>query len=86
MKKIYIILRNIFLLSFVAFIYYIARPEIKPKEILSFVRSLFETKEETRNRRIDGMHARQTPEQGRALCAGDEGILAAAGKFALGCR
>ena len=52
MKKIYIIFRNIFLLSFVAFIYYIARPEIKPKEILSSVRSLFETKEETRNRRI----------------------------------
>lgn len=52
MKKIYIIFRNIFLLLFVAFIYYIARPEIKPKEILSSVRSLFETKEETRNRRI----------------------------------
>lgn len=52
MKKIYIIFRNIFLLSFVAFIYYIARPEIKPREILSSVRSLFETKEETRNRRI----------------------------------
>ena len=52
MKKIYIILRNIFLLSFVAFIYYIARPEIKPKEILSSVRSLFETKKETDLREI----------------------------------
>ena len=52
MKKIYIILRNIFLLSFVAFIYYIARPEIKPREILSSVRSLFETKEETDLREI----------------------------------
>ena len=52
MKKIYIIFRNIFLLSFVAFIYYIARPEIKPKEILSSVRSLFETKEETDLREI----------------------------------
>ena len=52
MKKIYIILRNISLLSFVAFIYYIARPEIKPREILSSVRSLFETKEETRSREI----------------------------------
>ena len=52
MKKIYIILRNIFLLSFVAFIYYIARPEIKPRKILSSIRSLFETKEETRNREI----------------------------------
>ena len=52
MKKIYIIFRNVFLLLFVAFIYYIARPEIKPREILSSVRSLFETKEETRNRRI----------------------------------
>ena len=52
MKKIYIIFRNIFLLSFVAFIYYIARPEIKPREILSSVRSLFETKEETDLREI----------------------------------
>ena len=52
MKKIDIILRNIFLLSFVAFIYYIARPEIKPREILSSVRSLFETKEETDLREI----------------------------------
>ena len=52
MKKIYIIFRNIFLLLFVAFIYYIARPEIKPKEILSSVRSLFETKEETDLREI----------------------------------
>lgn len=52
MKKIYIILRTVFLLSFVAFIYYIARPEIKPREILSSVRSLFETKEETDLRKI----------------------------------
>ena len=52
MKKIYIIFRNIFLLLFVAFIYYIARPEIKPREILSSVRSLFETKEETDLREI----------------------------------
>ncbi len=52
MKKIYIIFRNIFLLSFVAFIYYIARPEIKPREIISSVRSLFETKEETDLREI----------------------------------
>ena len=37
---------------FVAFIYYIARPEIKPREILSSVRSLFETKEETDLRKI----------------------------------
>ena len=37
---------------FVAFIYYIARPEIKPREILSSVRSLFETKEETDLREI----------------------------------
>ena len=52
MKKIYIIFRTIFLLLFVAFIYYIARPEIKPREILSSVRSLFETKEETDLREI----------------------------------
>ena len=52
MKKIYIIFRTIFLLLFVAFIYYIARPEIKPKEMLSSVRSLFETKEETDLREI----------------------------------
>ena len=51
-EKIYIIFRNIFLLLFVAFIYYIARPEIKPREILSSVRSLFETKEETDLREI----------------------------------
>lgn len=52
MKKIYIIFRTIFLLLFVAFIYYIARPEIKPREILSSVRSLLETKEETDLREI----------------------------------
>ena len=52
MKKIDIIFRNIFLLLFVAFIYYIARPEIKPREILSSVRSLFETKKETDLREI----------------------------------
>ena len=52
MKKTTIISRIIFLLLLAAGGYYIFRPEIKPKEILSSVRSLFETKEETRNRRI----------------------------------
>ena len=52
MKKTTIISCIIFLLLLAAGGYYVIQPEIKPKEILSSVRSLFETKEETRSREI----------------------------------
>lgn len=52
MKKATIISRIIFLLLLAAGGYYVIQPEITPKEILSSVRSLFETKEETRSREI----------------------------------
>ena len=52
MKKKTIVSCVIFLSLLAAGGYYIFRPEITPKKIFSSVRSLFETKEETRNRRI----------------------------------
>ena len=52
MKKTTIISCIIFLLLLAAGGYYVIQPEITPKKILSSVRSLFETKEETRSREI----------------------------------
>ena len=86
MKKTTIISCIIFLLLLAAGGYYVIQPEITPRKILSSIRSLFETKEETRNRRIrEAMECKpdKPPEQGRTLCAGDEGILATAGERAL---
>lgn len=52
MKKTTIISCIIFLLLLAAGGYYVIQPEITPRKILSSVRSLFETKEETRSREI----------------------------------
>lgn len=52
MKKTNAVLHIIFLLLLAAGGYYVFQPEIKPREILSSIRSLFETKEETRHREI----------------------------------
>ena len=52
MKKTTIVSCIIFLSLLTAGGYYVIQPEIKPKEILSSIRSLFETEEETRSREI----------------------------------
>ena len=52
MKKTTIVSCIIFLSLLAAGGYYVIQPEIKPKEILSSVRSLFETEEETSSREI----------------------------------
>ena len=52
MKKTTIVSCIIFLLLLAAGGYYVIQPEITPRKILSSVRSLFETKEETRSREI----------------------------------
>ena len=52
MKKATIISCIIFLLLLSAGGYYVIQPEITPRKILSSIRSLFETKEETRSREI----------------------------------
>ena len=52
MKKTTIVSCIIFLLLLAAGGYYVIQPEITPKKILSSVRSLFETEEETRSREI----------------------------------
>lgn len=52
MKKKTIVSCIFFLLLLAAGGYYIFRPEITPRKIFSSIRSLFETKEETRNREI----------------------------------
>ena len=52
MKKTTIISCIIFLLLLAAGGYYVIQPEITPRKILSSVRSLFETKKETRSREI----------------------------------
>ena len=52
MKKTTIISRIIFLLLLAAGGYYVFQPEITPRKILSSIRSLFETEEETRSREI----------------------------------
>lgn len=52
MKKTTIVSCTIFLLLLAAGGYYVIQPEITPRKILSSIRSLFETKEETRSREI----------------------------------
>ena len=52
MKKTTIVSCTIFLLLLAAGGYYVIQPEITPKKILSSIRSLFETKKETRSREI----------------------------------
>ena len=52
MKKTTIVSCIIFLLLLAAGGYYVIQPEITPRKILSSVRSLFETKKETRSREI----------------------------------
>ena len=52
MKKTTIVSCTIFLLLLAAGGYYVIQPEITPRKILSSVRSLFETEEETRSREI----------------------------------
>ena len=52
MKKTTIVSCIIFLLLLAAGGYYVIQPEITPRKILSSIRSLFETKKETRSREI----------------------------------